>query len=312
MNTDIKHLFARSKIIQRELVLKQIEISNIFEEEKEKLLKLEKVTNGIKITLPEYPPGLDVYEKIIIAEDGRKDSRAYTEARVYWNNLIRKVSTKYNEERIDPCIIYIKYLAPWKCRVSDFTPKFIIDGLVLNKFIAANDNFQNVNYLIQSMVIEKDNPRTEIFVIKNKKQMEELFAEDAYKIEIQDYPPKVSILNKLEVREGGYINYYGYNSAKEKWHNMLSAALNESTIYQTAPYIICFKFYVPKICDIDNFMTKLITDVLVQYKIIEDCPSNINVGVRTAVLDTKSPRTEINIIPNNGQIEDYLLTNTNI
>ncbi len=74
--------------------------------------------------------------------------------------------------RIDPAIVYLVYYVPWMCDVSNFTGKMIIDGLMYYGAIATDDNLENVPIEIQEARIDKENPRTEVYIIPYHNQVE--------------------------------------------------------------------------------------------------------------------------------------------
>ncbi|MDK2836747.1 MAG: hypothetical protein PWP21_1524 [Thermosediminibacterales bacterium] len=165
--------------IQKDLTLIQLQLEELkerFEENELKYLdidtspKLETIPNGLKITLPEYPPKTTIYNKVQF-KDGVFMSRAYINVRNRWYSLIKKALKDYNGPRIDPAFVYIIYYVPGKCDADNFTTKFIIDGLMYAGAIAMDDNFKHVPDIAQGVRIDRENPRTEVYVLKHRNQI---------------------------------------------------------------------------------------------------------------------------------------------
>jgi len=168
--------------IQNRLVEAQIEIVKLMEKQELEKLKLgdgnpnakhEMIGDVLKITIPEYPPKLSIYQKIEFV-DGKIASSAYQKARSRWYSIIQQALKNYKGGRIDPAIIYIVYYVPRICDVGNFVSKMIIDGLMYAGAIAKDDNLKHVPVEIKEARIDKENPRTEIYVIKYTNQIEEI------------------------------------------------------------------------------------------------------------------------------------------
>ena len=133
------------------------------------------IPGGIKITIPDdYPPKTSVYNRVTI-KNGKLNNEAYAQARDRWYSLIQKAMGGYDGERISPAIVLIKYYVPQVCDTGNFISKFILDGLMYNGAIAKDDNLYQVNAVVQLAVLDKTNPRTEIFVLKNTGQLDAVF-----------------------------------------------------------------------------------------------------------------------------------------
>lgn len=158
---------------QVELVklIENIELESLELEPIEYTPKLEVIEGVLKITIPEYPPKVSIFDRAEVV-NGSISSKVYQKARNRWYSLIHKALKDYKGERIDPAIVYIVYYVPRICDVSNFIGKIIVDGLMYAKAIAKDDNLEKVPVLIQEARIDKEDPRTEIFVIKYENQIE--------------------------------------------------------------------------------------------------------------------------------------------
>lgn len=134
--------------IQKDLTLIQLQLEKLkeeFEEDELKRLniditpKFETIPNGLKITLPEYPPKITIYSRVQF-KNGTLSSEAYAEVRNRWYNLVKRALKDYDGPGISPALIYIIYYVPGKCDADNFTTKFIIDGLMYAGAIAKDDN----------------------------------------------------------------------------------------------------------------------------------------------------------------------------
>lgn len=181
-------LIQDAKNVQRELALlqarlanqiDQLELQTIQDRKANGRTSLEVIPNGVKITLlDEFPPKTSMYDRVTI-RNGRLTNHAYAEVRNRWYSLIKQAVAEYQGERIVPAIIYIKYFVSKICDTGNFISKFILDGMMYNGPIALDDNFKNVNAVIQEAVLEIQNPRTEIYVFKNIGQLDTAFAKIA-------------------------------------------------------------------------------------------------------------------------------------
>ena len=84
------------------------------------------------------------------------------------------------------------------CDVSNFTGKMIIDGLMYYGAIATDDNLENVPIEIQEARIDKENPRTEVYIIPYHNQVEKILLpykeDEKLKKEIAEYEKKIENL----------------------------------------------------------------------------------------------------------------------
>ncbi len=132
--------------------------------------KLESLKDGFKITVPEHPPKHSVYTRVVFRE-GNVVNPAFKLARKKWHRIIYEASRKSKVAPVVPCIVHIKFYVPLVCDIDNFTERFILNGLVYSGLIK-DDNFQNVSTLIREAFIDKDNPRTEIIVLKKTAERE--------------------------------------------------------------------------------------------------------------------------------------------
>lgn len=191
---------------QIKLTQAQVQISNLMKEiidknpnlrDVESEVKREVIDDILKITIKEYPPKIDVFRRIEVI-NGSVIDNAYQEVRDRWYSLIRKAMKGYEGGRIDPTIVYLVYYVPWMCDVSNFTGKMIIDGLMYYGAIATDDNLENVPIEIQEARIDKENPRTEVYIIPYHNQVEKILLpykeDEKLKKEIAEYEKKIENL----------------------------------------------------------------------------------------------------------------------
>ena len=191
---------------QIRLTQAQVQISNLMKEiidkypnlrDVESEVKREVIDDILKITIKEYPPKIDVFRRIEVI-NGSVIDNAYQEVRDRWYCLIRKAMKGYEGGRIDPAIVYLVYYVPWMCDVSNFTGKMIIDGLMYYGAIATDDNLENVPIEIQEARIDKENPRTEVYIIPYHNQVEKILLpykeDEKLKKEIAEYEKKIENL----------------------------------------------------------------------------------------------------------------------
>lgn len=191
---------------QIKLTQAQVQISNLMKEiidknpnlrDVESEVKREVIDDILKITIKEYPPKIDVFRRIEVI-NGSVIDNAYQEVRDRWYSLIRKAMKGYEGGRIDPAIVYLVYYVPWMCDVSNFTGKMIIDGLMYYGAIATDDNLENVPIEIQEARIDKENPRTEVYIIPYHNQVEKILLpykeDEKLKKEIAEYEKKIENL----------------------------------------------------------------------------------------------------------------------
>lgn len=175
--------------LQKELAVLQARLSAFLEKLELTQLPLFEVNaypavdvlpDGVKITIPnEYPPKTAIYDRIAL-KDGKITTYAYAEARNRWFGLIRKAAEGYKGPRIAPSIVYITYFVPVLCDVTNFTAKFIVDGLMYHGFTAQDDNLEKVNAVVQEAVLDKNSPRTEIYILRNTGQLKNLLPETGH------------------------------------------------------------------------------------------------------------------------------------
>ena len=88
-------------------------------------------------------------------------------------SLIGSAVKGYKGERIDPAIVHIVYYVPRICDVGNFVGKMIVDSLMYSGAIGKDDNLEHVPIEISQAKIDKDNPRTEIYVVRYNKELEQ-------------------------------------------------------------------------------------------------------------------------------------------
>ncbi len=164
------------KELRNNLLQDQIRITELIEEKRvEKLnenMGCEVVGDVLKITIDDYPPKISVYERNEIV-DGRIVSNTHKKTRDRIYSLVGSAVRSYKGERIDPAIVHIVYYVPRICDVGNFVGKMIVDGLMYSGAIGKDDNLEHVPIEISQAIIDKDNPRTEIYVVKHSKELEE-------------------------------------------------------------------------------------------------------------------------------------------
>ncbi len=169
---DIKEL----RELRNSLLLDQIRISELIDEKRvEKLnenMGCEMVGDVLKITINDYPPKISVYERNEIV-DGRIVSDTYKKVRARVYRLVGNALKDYKGERIDPAVVHIVYYVPVLCDVGNFLGKMMVNSLMYNGAIAKDDNLEHVPIEISQMIIDKENPRTEIYVLKYTEELKQ-------------------------------------------------------------------------------------------------------------------------------------------
>ena len=174
---DIKEL----KGLRNNLLQDQMRITELIEEKSMEDLEVEELNENmgcevvgdvLKITIDDYPPKISVYDRNEIV-DGRIVSNTHKKTRDRIYSLVGSAVRSYKGERIDPAIVHIVYYVPRICDVGNFVGKMIVDGLMYSGAIGKDDNLEHVPIEISQAIIDKDNPRTEIYVVKHSKELEE-------------------------------------------------------------------------------------------------------------------------------------------
>ena len=159
------------------------------------------------------------------------------------------------------------------------------------------------NYLdkLEINIIKGCNSRTSLEIIPNGIRI----------VVLDEFPPKTSVYDRITLKNGILTNY-AYAEARNRWYSLIKQAVAEYTGERIAPAIIYIKYYVPKICDAGNFLSKFIIDGLMYNGAIaiDDNLDNVNAVIQEAVLDQHNPRTEIYVFKNIGQL-DTIFTNMN-
>lgn len=169
---DIREL----KKLRNSLLLDQIKISKLIEEKKMEDLEVEEgcemVGDVLKITIDDYPPKISVYERNEVV-DGRIVSHTYKKVRDRVYSLVGNALKDYKGERIDPAVVHIVYYVPVSCDVGNFLGEMIVNSLMYSGVIGKDDNLEHVPIEVSQMIIDKDNPRTEIYVVRYNKELEQ-------------------------------------------------------------------------------------------------------------------------------------------
>ena len=173
---DIKELRALRNKITTDL----ISISELIEEKTkdanpEKVnenMKNEMIGDVLKITIDDYPPKISVYERDEVV-DGRIVSHTYKKVRDRVYRLVGNALKGYKGERIDPAVVHIVYYVPVSCDVGNFLGKMIVNSLMYSGAIGKDDNLEHVPIEASKMIIDKDNPRIEIYVSKYSEKLEQ-------------------------------------------------------------------------------------------------------------------------------------------
>jgi len=126
---------------------------------------------GIKITLPEHLPRMAIYSKVVYINN-KPFYKAYTAARARWYGLTMMALKGYEGEPITPCHIYVINYTPHICDPDNYSVKFIIDALKHYGGIARKDDCRYVRGITVKMELDKLNPRTEVYVVKDNGQTE--------------------------------------------------------------------------------------------------------------------------------------------
>ncbi len=126
----------------------------------------------LKITIPECLPHMSVYRKVIFI-DNKPFYAAYSAARERWYGLTRKALKQFSGRKIDPCLIYIVYYTPVICDFDNYSIKFIMDALKYHGCID-EDNFLHIQEGTRRLKLDKDNPRTEIYVMDDDNSIDKL------------------------------------------------------------------------------------------------------------------------------------------
>jgi len=186
--TDWTSLIQKTRNLQKELAVLQARLSNLLEKLEFQTINqqevnartfLEIIPGGVKITIfDEYPPKVSVYDRVSLT-NGKLNNYAYAEARNRWYSLLKRATEGYEGDRIVPCFVYIVYFVPYLCDVGNFINKFILDGLMYYGPAPLDDNFENVNAVVQEAVLDKENPRTEIYVMKNTGRLRSVLSQNS-------------------------------------------------------------------------------------------------------------------------------------
>jgi hypothetical protein len=132
--------------------------------------------SGVLIIIPEFPPRVDVFSRTEI-RDGKIYSRTYRAARDRWRSLIKKAVEGYEGPRIEPALVHIIYFVPKRCDISNFIDKFIVDGLMDYGVTGIDDSYEEVSYIGKRVRIDKENPLTEIRVMKDDGSIDKMVLE---------------------------------------------------------------------------------------------------------------------------------------
>ncbi len=129
-----------------------------------------------------------------------------------------------------------------------------------------------------------------------------------YQITIPEFLPRVSIYRKVVFKDR-FFNSDAYKKARDHWYRLIRKAVPDKPINRIIPAIIHLTFYVPEeCCDVDNFTEKFIIDGLMYSKLIgpDDNCNYVTGVVRDVKIDAQNPRTVIQILPDIGQLGQWL------
>ena len=164
--------------LRNKLILDQIRITELIDKKRRQDGELNEnigckmVGDVLKITIDDYPPKVSVYERNEVI-DGRIVSKTYKKIRNRIYSLVGSALIDYKGERIDPAIVHIVYYVPRICDVGNFLSKMIIDSLMYNGAIGNDDNLKHLPIEIGQAIIDKENPRTEIYVLKYTEELKQ-------------------------------------------------------------------------------------------------------------------------------------------
>lgn len=128
-----------------------------------------------------------------------------------------------------------------------------------------------------------------------------------YKIIVYEFPPKTSIHSKITFKNGR-ISRETYRKTRDHWYSIIRKAVKGERINQVVPAFIYISYFVPHLCDLDNFVEKFIIDGLM-YANVTGKDDNLNfvpLIVKDAYIDNKFPRTEIHILRDKEQLRKTL------
>ena len=166
---------------------------------------------------------------------------------------------------------------------------------------------------IQNRLVEA---QIELSKIIEEKEKENLTKEDidynlrheviegVLRVIVPEYPPKVSVYFRNELVNGS-LNSTAYQKTRNRWYSIIHKALEDYEGERIDPAIVYMIFYVPRICDTDNFIGKMIVDGLMYAGAIgkDDNLEHVPVVIQEARIDKANPRTEIYVVKYENQIE---------
>jgi len=121
---------------------------------------------GLKITIYGLFPKLSNRRHRF--KKGRLDHSEHSSLRRKWFLLIKQALAGYPGPPISRAIVAVHYFTPYLCDIDNYTVSMIINALTTYKAIGPDDTYRHVNAIVQTATQEMDNPRTEIFVLKNR------------------------------------------------------------------------------------------------------------------------------------------------
>lgn len=176
MITDIKDIIDKNNVIS---AMGAIDYSNFLESklpqiQNDKPVKLQEIPGKLlKITIPECLPRMSIYCKVVFI-DNKPLYAAYSAARRRWYGLIRKALENFSGKKIDPCLIYVVYYTPVICDFDNYSIKFIMDAIKYHGCIKNDDNFLHIQEGTRQLRLDKENPRTEIYIIEDDNSIDKL------------------------------------------------------------------------------------------------------------------------------------------
>jgi len=118
---------------------------------------------AVKITISEHLPRMEIYSRVVFINN-KPFYKAYAAARKRWYGLTYRALQDYSEDPITPGLLYVVYYTPYICDFDNYSVKFIMDALRYGG-VLEKDDLRYVQEGIRKMVVDGNNPRTEIYVL---------------------------------------------------------------------------------------------------------------------------------------------------
>jgi len=163
--------------IAEALTLAQVKLSKMIEDEVAVIsgvdtsVKLEELEEGsIKITVKENLPKMKVFRKNI-----NDNIKAYQEVRDRWSSLIKKATDSLSGWiPFEKAIVWIVHYDPYVSDLDNYAFKYIIDALRFLGLIHYKDDFNHLS-VIHTGKQDKEDPRTEIYIIMDQGQLSDYY-----------------------------------------------------------------------------------------------------------------------------------------